>query len=74
MKPISKSEASIAKIRQQAEETLWAKTNASQEGQFAISANDALSMLHELQVQQIELELQNEELRRVQAELEESRS
>ena len=74
MKPIAKSEASIAKLRQQAEESLDAKAKSQQGDQAAMSAHDALAMLHELKVQQIELELQNEELRRVQAELEESRS
>jgi hypothetical protein len=35
--------------------------------------NDALRLLHELEVHRIELEMQNEELRRAQHELEDSR-
>ena len=37
------------------------------------AAEDAGALVHELEVHQIELELQNEELRRAQSELEESR-
>jgi len=36
--------------------------------------NEATSLIHELRVHQIELEMQNEELRRVQSDLEISRS
>ena len=39
-----------------------------------IPAEDTQRLIHELQVQQIELEMQNQELRRAKAELEESRT
>lgn len=56
-------------LRQRAEER--ARTSA---GEIAeMSAEDVQRLLHELQIHQIELELQNEELRNAQVELAESR-
>ena len=58
-------------LRRRAEQTLHAKdAPAPQE----LSLAQVRGMLHELQVYQIELEMQNEELRRAQVELEESRA
>ncbi|MGZ8463415.1 MAG: hypothetical protein ACXWWY_12770 [Candidatus Deferrimicrobiaceae bacterium] len=39
----------------------------------SLSAEESRQLLHEFQVHQIELEMQNDELRRVQLELEASR-
>jgi len=39
----------------------------------ALPKSDAIELIHELQVHQVELEMQNDELRRIQSELEDSR-
>jgi two-component system CheB/CheR fusion protein len=59
----------VSPLRKRAENALQGKTEELQE----LSIRDARSLIHELQVHQIELEMQNEELRRAQKELEESR-
>jgi chemotaxis family two-component system sensor kinase Cph1 len=59
-------------LRERAEET-ERKNAASPEGQEPLSPQEIQQTLHELRVHQIELEMQNEELRRTQAELDRSR-
>ncbi len=57
-------------LRQQADESLDKKTGESTTGNNqAHPTAEIQTMLHELQIQKVELELQNEELRRLQAEL-----
>lgn len=59
-----------AELRRRAEELLPARVGDSQE----LSAADVQQLVHELQTHQIELEIQNEELRRAQEEIEQSRN
>ena len=69
MKKDNRKTKKVPELRKRAEDALQGKTGEQQE----LSINDARSLIHELQVHQIELEMQNEELRRAQKELEESR-
>jgi PAS domain S-box-containing protein len=57
------------RLREQAE----ARLRAAHRGRFDAQADDDSRLVNELQVHQAELEMQNDELRRVQAELETSR-
>ncbi len=61
-------------LRQQAEKIARDKAATSLENLNSLSAADAQRVLHDLQVHQIELELQNEELRQAQDALEASRA
>lgn len=53
--------------------TTW-KKRMQETGPLPLSTPDIRELVHELQIHQIELEMQNEELRRAQAELDESRA
>ena len=61
-------------LRQQAEEIARANDARSPEDLAALSPEEVRQALHELRVHQIELEMQNEELRRAQVELDVARA
>ena len=61
-------------LRQRAEEMARVNAAASPESAKALSPAETRKTLHELRVHQIELEMQNEELRRTQEELEVSKA
>jgi len=67
---MEKGPKDLAMLRKEAEERLQQQTERIQ----GISTQDVKSLAHELGTYQIELEMQNEELRRAQEELEASRS
>jgi PAS domain S-box-containing protein len=60
-------------LRQRAEEAFREKAAGMPENVAALSPDEVRQTLHELRVHQIELEMQNDELRRAQGELEASR-
>jgi len=66
---MDKHRDNVAELRQQAEALAGRKGAPSPEQVDAMSLEEMRLMLHELHVHQIELEMQNEELRRVQVEL-----
>src|SRR5271157_3652571 len=63
-----------AELRLRAEEMARVKSASWPENIDPLSPEETRRTLHELRVHQIELEMQNEELRRVQVELEDSRA
>ena len=66
--------ADTAELRQRAEEIAPDRADQLPECTAALSLDETRRLLHELRVHQIELELQNEELRRAQLELQTSRA
>ena len=64
--PAPRDDGDAAQLRRRAEALLQ---DAPAEGALAVAAADQERLLHELQVHQIELELQNEELRQARAEV-----
>jgi PAS domain S-box-containing protein len=59
----------VARLRWRAEEIAQAQGGPTPEDLSTLSREEALKLVHELRVHQIELRMQNEELRRAQAEL-----
>ncbi|MCX5824903.1 MAG: HD domain-containing protein [Deltaproteobacteria bacterium] len=70
----SESETPAIALRRRAEGIARGKAFRIPEDMESLSVEAARQMLHELRVHQIELEMQNEELRRAQAELDASRA
>ncbi len=70
---IESSTTQLTPLRQQAEEILRSRTASSPEELEALLPEETRKILHELRVHQIELEMQNEELRKIQLELIDSR-
>jgi two-component system cell cycle sensor histidine kinase/response regulator CckA len=68
------SETPAVDLRRRAEEAVRGKAAGMPENMENLSPGEARQVLHELRVHQIELEMQNEELRRAQGELEASQA
>ena len=69
-----KNETSFERLRQLAEEMVQRAADIASPDEDSKTPEQTRQALYELRVHQIELELQNEELRRVQVELEDSRA
>jgi PAS domain S-box-containing protein len=69
-----KPSSGAGNLRRQAEAAVRGKASASPEAKVPVSPEAARQLVHELQVHHVELELQNEELRRAQVELEAMRA
>ena len=70
----SKHPESAGELRRQAEKRLQHETGGMSKAPTQISPEEMQRTLHELLVHQIELEMQNEELRRIQIELDTARA
>ncbi|MFA6506752.1 MAG: PAS domain-containing protein [Treponemataceae bacterium] len=71
---LSPNEKARRALREQAEKIAKEKAHRAAEDGDALSPEDAQRMIHELRVHQIELEMQNGELRQAQVELDAARS
>jgi PAS domain S-box-containing protein len=74
MNPSGRGTVDFSNLRKQAEELLRAVSGSGSDHTGIFSSNKIREIFHELSIHQIELEMQNEELRRTQGELEASRS
>jgi PAS domain S-box-containing protein len=74
MTSMNKHPDNDAELRRQAEEIAHGTAAPSAENMGALSPEETRQLLHELRVHQIELEMQNEELRRAQVELDTARA
>jgi PAS domain S-box-containing protein len=74
MKPQPNESIELATLRQQAEAACWLESGERELDASALAPAVPKQKLHKLRVHQIELEMQNEELRNAQLELEASRA
>jgi PAS domain S-box-containing protein len=74
MKKKNNRPGDAAELRKQAEKIARERAAQSPENIEALSPEETRQLLHELRVQQIELEMQNEELRRTQKKLDAARA
>ena len=74
MKRVDNELSNGTELRMKAEEILQKQENGQTDVLEEMSSEEIFKILHELHVHQIELELQNEELRRTQSELEAARA